>query len=237
MNTPPSNKPRPPAGPDFQFMVATTFTEQHLASREIEEQTRVRSEARALLLWHALRNVLADCLEAWHQLAGRHEDNFVQLAGRMHLQSATEVDRLVCRAFDNPLDLKAVARTAQLGLNARRTLDLCLEGMLDEHENHLANLKPMARLDWALGGLAGQPQAHAYAFEETLGVEFAKNAVFYSTEKNARKDISARQIANIFCVKDQVIEALETRALNHIKRSIPGSEGINEFALDFMASQ
>jgi len=145
----------------------------------------------------------------------------------------------VLAAYANPLGLKAVARVTQLGINARRTLDLCFEVLLDDPAPKLTDgemPRPALKIDWALGGLAEWPQAYPFAFEESMATEFTKNRAFYSTEKNARKDITAKQIANIFGTTDDVIESLETKALGLIRKSFKHSEALDEYSQDFLAS-
>jgi DNA-directed RNA polymerase sigma subunit (sigma70/sigma32) len=67
-------------------------------------------------------------------------------------------------------------------------------------------------------------------------IGLTKNRTFYSTEKNARKDITAKQIANIFFTTEDMIETLEAKALRSIRKSFKHSEALGEYSQDFLAS-
>jgi hypothetical protein len=222
-----------------ELAVTTLFTEQHLAGREVEDQTEVGHQAGRVLLWIAVKSVLNECFSAWAGAAETPRDRFIRQAGEARNRAVQELDRLIFDAYGNPLGLKAVARVTQLGINARRTLDLCLERLL--HDSASASSEPAPpgkdlKIDWALGGLAEWPQVYPFGFEEKMAMEFTKHRTFYSTERNARKDITAKQIANIFCTTDHVIEALETKALGSIRNSFKHSEALDEYSQDFLAS-
>jgi hypothetical protein len=242
----------PPGQPDFldtstplsetkgrELVVTTIFTEQHLASRDIEEQTKVEYRQNRVFLWAAIKSVLEECLSAWAQISATEADIFIKQAGEARSGSVRELNRLVLAAYANPLGLKAVARVTQLGINARRTLDIGLEALLDYPAQKSASGKmarPALRIDWALGGLAEWRQAYPFVFEESMATGLKKNRAFYSTDKNARKDITAKQIANIFCTTDEMIESLEARALGMIRKSFKHSEALDEYSQDFLAS-
>ncbi|HXA81328.1 MAG TPA: hypothetical protein VNV14_08650 [Opitutaceae bacterium] len=222
-----------------ELMVTMFFTEQHLASRDIEEQTKVEHRQNRVFLWVAIKSVLEDCLTTWAQVSVTQADVFIQQAGEARSCAMNELNRLVLAAYANPLGLKAVARVTQLGINARRTLDIGLEALLDYPTQKSADGKmgrPALRIDWALGGLAEWPQAYPFVFEESMATGLAKNRAFYSTEKNTRKDITAKQIANIFCTTSEMIELLEAKALGMIRKSFKHSEALDEYSQDFLAS-
>jgi len=222
-----------------ELVVITIFTEQHLASRDVEEQTKVEYRQNRVFLWVAIKSVLEECFSAWAQMSGTRADVFIKQASEARGCSVGELNRLMLAAYANPLGLKAVARVTQLGINARRTLDIGLEALLDYPTQKSAGEKmarPALRIDWALGGLAEWPQAYPFAFEESMGTGLTKNRAFYSTEKNARKDITAKQIANIFCTTDEMIESLEAKALGLLRKSFKYSEALDEYSQDFLAS-
>jgi hypothetical protein len=222
-----------------ELIVTTVFTEQHLGSRDIEEQTKVPYRQNRVSLWVAIKSVLEECFSAWAQISGTQADIFIKQASEARSGSVRELNHLVLAAYGNPLGLKAVARVTQLGINARRTLDIGLEALLDYPTQKSAGGKmprPALRIDWALGGLAEWPQAYPFAFEESMATGLKKNHAFYSTEKNARKDITAKQIANIFCTTDDMIESLEAKALGLIRKSFKHSEALDEYSQDFLAS-
>jgi hypothetical protein len=233
--------PTPSSGAKVrELLITTAFTEQHLASRDIEEQTKVEYRQNRVFLWIAIKSVLEECFFAWAQMAGMQMDVFIKQASEVRSCSVGELNRLVLAAYANPLGLKAVARVTQLGINARRTLDIGLEALLDYPTQKSAGGKtarPILRIDWALGGLAEWPQAYPFVFEELMATGLTKNRAFYSTEKNARKDITAKQIANIFCTTDEMIESLEAKALGMIRKSFKHSEALDEYSQDFLASQ
>jgi hypothetical protein len=222
-----------------ELVVTVIFTEQHLASRDIEEQTKVEYRQNRVFLWVAIKSVLEECFSFWTQLSGTQADIFIKQASEARSCAMGELNRLVLAAYANPLGLKAVARVTQLGINARRTLDSGLEALLDYPTQKSAGGKmprPALRIDWALGGLAEWPQAYPFAFEESMATGLAKSRAFYSTEKNARKDITAKQIANIFCTTDEMIESLEAKALGVLRKSFKHSEALDEYSQDFLAS-
>ena len=222
-----------------ELVITTVFTEQHLASREIEEQTRVEYRQGRVFLWVAIKSVLEECFSAWAQMSGAPADVFTKQAGEARGSAAHELNRLMLAAYANPLGLKAVARATQLGINACRTLDLGLEALLDYPTQNSAVKKmpqPALNIDWALGGLAEWPQAYPFVFEESMATGLTKNRAFYSTEKNVRKDITAKQIANIFCTTDEMIESLEAKALGMIRKSFKHAEALDEYSQDFLAS-
>jgi hypothetical protein len=222
-----------------EFVVTTIFTEQHLASRDIEEQTKVEHRQNRVFLWVAIKSVLEECLSAWARMSATQPDIFIKQASAARSDSVRELNRLVLAAYANPLGLKAVARVTQLGINARRTLDIGLEALLDYPIQKSAGGKmarPAIKIDWALGGLAEWPQAYPFAFEESMAAGLIKNHAFYSTDKNVRKDITAKQIANIFCTTEETIESLEAKALGTIRQSFKHSEALDEYSQDFLAS-
>lgn len=221
-----------------ELVIVTTFTEQHLSSREIEDQTKVPYLQRKVALWEALRSVTGSCFYAWAQLTEPRVDVFAKQAGEIRARFAKEIDQLVLTALTNPMDLKGIARTAQLGINARRTLDICLEALLGYPSQKSVGpdvARTVVEIDWALAGIAKWTQAYPYAFESDLKIDFAKNGSFYSTDKNTRKDITAKQIANIFLVRESVIDTLEERAIRQLRKNFRHSDALKEFALDFLA--
>jgi hypothetical protein len=118
-------------------------------------------------------------------------------------------------------------------------LDIGLEALLDYPTQKFAGAKmarPALKIDWSLGGLAEWPQAYPFVFEESMATGLTKNRAFYSTEKNARKDITAKQVANIFCTTDEMIESLEAKALGMIRKSFKHAEALDEYSQDFLAS-
>jgi hypothetical protein len=222
-----------------ELVVTTAFTEQHLASRDIEEQTKVEYRQNRVFLWVAIKSVLEECFSSWARLSGTPTEVFIKQAGEARSGSVRELNPLMLAAYANPLGLKAVARVTQLGINARRTLDIGLEAMLDYPTQKSADGKmarSALRIDWALGGLADWPQAYPFVFEESMATGLIKNRTFYSTEKNARKDITAKQIANIFCTTDEMIESIENKALGMIRKSFKHAEALDEYSQDFLAS-
>ncbi|MGA3006972.1 MAG: hypothetical protein ABSE59_03675 [Opitutaceae bacterium] len=222
-----------------EWVVTTVFTEQHLVSREIEEQTSVEYRQHRVFLWVAIKSVVEECLTAWMQMSGLPVDTLAERAGETRFRAARELNRLVLAAYANPLGLKAVARVTHLGINACRTLDVCLESLLGYSTQRSADEtfpRPALRIDWALGGLAEWPRAYPFVFEQSAATELAKNRGFYTTERNARKDITAKQIANIFCTTEDIIESLEARALGLIRKSFKYSDALDEYSQDFLAS-
>jgi hypothetical protein len=222
-----------------ELVVTTVFTEQHLTSRDIEEQTKVEYRQNRVFLWVAIKSVLEECFSAWAQMSGTPADIFIKQASEARSGSVTELNRLVLAAYANPLGLKAVARVTQLGINARRTLDISLEALLDyptQKSSGGKTARPALKIDWALGGLAEWPQAYPFTFEESMAAGLTKNRAFYSTDKNVRKDITAKQIANIFCTTDEMIESLEAKALGMIRKSFKHSEALDEYSQDFLAT-
>jgi len=230
----------PPSGAKArELSVTTVFTEQHLTSRDIEEQTKVEYRQNRVFLWVAIKSVLEECFSTWVQMSATQVDIFIKQASEARSRSVFELNRLVLDAYANPLGLKAVARVTQLGINARRTLDIGLEALLDYPTQKPAGGKmarPALRIDWALGGLAEWPQAYPFVFEESMAAGLKKNRAFYSTDKNVRKDITAKQIANIFCTTDEMIESLEAKALGMIRKSFKHAEALDEYSQDFLAS-
>lgn len=212
-----------------EAIVETTFTEQQLSSREVEDQTFVTFNRTVQPLWLALKSVLEECFNEWSADTQTSQAIPIAITCKHYRRYVQEVERLVLVSLANPLELKAVARVLQLGFNARGTLDFCLKLLLSGQSSSIP------KIDWALGGISQWEDVPIYTFEERLGMDFVKNRMFYSTEKNNRKGITTKQIANIFRTKDYVIEAIESRALQQIRSRFQGSNALNEFALNFLA--
>jgi hypothetical protein len=71
--------PVPASGSNARELVVTTiFTEQHLASRDIEEQTKVPYQQAHVFLWVAIKSVLEGCFFAWSRMSGMQADRFIK---------------------------------------------------------------------------------------------------------------------------------------------------------------
>jgi hypothetical protein len=218
------------------------FTELMLHSREIEDQTRVSYLHRQVQLWEALKSVTETCFSLWSQGDDTKRDAYVREALATKERCAKEGEELVLAALKNPLQAKAVARVLLLGHNFLRTLDICLEALLRYPSQKLVTRKPLKTevvIDWAVGGIREWVCTSPYAFEKGSRSKkppqkMAHVSRHYSTDRSVRSQISHKQIANIFMLRDTTVADLERRGLAHLRaafQSAPGDDfDLNELA-------
>lgn len=227
----------PPAGePGAEFHVATSgpaemrircyFTELLLQSREIEEQTRIAYLDKPVLLWEALKSVAETCFSLWSQTAAEPREVFIRETLAIKERCAAEGQELVLAALRNPLTSKAIARVLLLGHNFLRTLDICYEAMLRYPSQKSLTRKPAdidVVLDWAVGGIRDWALHYPYAFEpgtkDNPSQRLAHVSRHYSTDRTVRSQISHKQIANIFLLRETTVADLERRALAKLREA------------------
>jgi hypothetical protein len=210
---------------EAELQVKCHFTELMLQSREIEDQTRVARDGRPLLLWEALKEVTEDCLACWARAERGDRDALVREALATKERCAREGQDLVFAALGNPLHAKAVARVLLLGHNFLRTLDICLEALLRYPSQKSATPKPTrteVEIDWAIGGVRDWVCHFPYAFEKAgrgarAPQRMAHITRHYTTDRTVRSQISHKQIANIFMLRETTVADLERRGLAKLR--------------------
>jgi hypothetical protein len=218
------------------------FTELMLQSREIEDQTRVVYLQRQVQLWEALKSVTETCLSLWSQGDETKRDAFVREALGVKESCAKEGQELVFAALRNPLQAKAIARVLLLGHNFLRTLDICLEALLRYPSQKLVTRKPIKTevdIDWAVGGIREWVCTAPYGFEKGVRGKkppqrMAHVPRHYSTDRSVRSQISHKQIANIFMLRDTTVADLERRGLTHLRAAFESTPG-DDFDLSELA--
>jgi hypothetical protein len=217
-----------------ELRVSCVTTELMLQSREIEDQTRVAYLGRHVQLWEALKSVTETCFSLWSQANRAQHDVFAREVLEIKERSAGEGQELVFAALKNPLQSKAVARVLLLGHNFLRTLDICHEALLRFPSQKSVSSKPArteVAIDWAVGGIRDWAVHYPYAFEQPgRGKKAAQQHLahvgkHYSTERSARSQISHKQIANIFLLRDSTVADLERRGLAKLRASFKASRG------------
>jgi len=225
-----------------ELQVKCHFTELMLQSREIEDETRINCLNRQVRLWEALKSVTETCFTLWSQIDAQSRDAFVREALAIKERCAREGEVLVFAALKNPLQAKAIARALLLGHNFLRTLDICLEALLRYPSQKSVTRKPLRTeivIDWAVGGIRDWSVHYPYAFEKaTRGKRapqrMAHETRHYSTDRSGRSQISHKQIANIFMLRETTVADLERRGLAHLRASFK-SGGSGNFDLSELA--
>jgi hypothetical protein len=216
-----------------ELHVSCTTTELMLQSREIEDQTRVPYLGRHVQLWEALKSVTETCFSLWSQADRTRREAFIRGALEIKERSAGEGQDLVFLALKNPLQSKAIARVLLLGHNFLRTLDICHEALLRFPSQKSVAAKPTrtdVAIDWAIGGIRDWEVHYPYAFEQpgrnkkTAPQRLAHANRHYSTERSVRSQISHKQIANIFLLRDSTVADLERRGLAKLRASFKSSQ-------------
>jgi hypothetical protein len=215
-------------GVKAELQIHCRFSELMLQSREIEDQTRVTYLGREVQLWEALKSVTEACFSLWSQTSDSDRDAFIREALAIKERAAEEGVALVMTALNNPLPPKAIARAMLLGHNFLRTLDICLEALLRYPSQKSLTRKPLKTqvvIDWAVGGIRDWACNYPYAFE--LGASARKPAQrlahvpkHYSTDRSVRSQISHKQIANIFMLRDTTVADLERRGLAQLRAQL-----------------
>ena len=216
-----------------ELIVRCHFTELMLQSREIEDQTRVTYLHRQVQLWEALKSVTETCFSLWAQCDEKRSDAFIREALAIKERFAKEGQELVFSALKNPLQAKAIARVLLLGHNFFRTLDICLEALLRYPSQKMVTRKPLKTevvIDWAVGGLKEWVCNFPYAFEKASRGKkppqrMAHVTQHYSTDRSVRSQISHKQIANIFMLRDTTVADLERRGLAHLRAAFAAAPG------------
>jgi hypothetical protein len=211
--------------PEAELQVHCRFSELMLQSREIEEQTRVDFRGKPALLWEAIQQLTEECFTRWHELADARRESFVRQALAIKERSAGEGEALVLAALNNPLHPKAIARTMLLGNNFLRSLDICLEALLRYPSQKSLTRKPLKTqvvIDWAVGGLRDWACNFPYSFESAAAGKAPAQRLthvsrHYSTDRSVRSQISHKQIANIFLLRDASVADLERRGLAQLR--------------------
>jgi hypothetical protein len=250
MNTEP---PLPPLGKhqrDFavpgpgraELLVRCHFTELMLQSREIEDQTRVGYLHRQVALWEALKSVTETCFSLWSQADDTKRDKFIREVLAIKERCAKEGQGLVQAALKNPLQAKAIARVLLLGHNFLRTLDICMQALLRYPSQKSVTRKPLRTeivIDWAVGGIRDWVVHYPYAFEKAgqdkrAPQRMAHVSRHYSTDRSVRSQISHKQIANIFMLRETTVADLEHRGLSKLRAAFKSAEG-GDFDLSELA--
>jgi hypothetical protein len=211
-----------------ELKVRCKMTERLLQSRSIEDQTRVRFREEEVPLWEALKAVTQTCFALWSERSQSERAALVQEVTAIKERCGREGAELVFSALKNPLQAKAIARVLQLGHNFLRTLDVCLEALLRYPAQKEVTRKPVAteiEIDWAVGGICEWLCAPPYAFEHGDSGRKPHQPLAhvdrpYSTDRNARSQISHKQIANIFLLKDTTVAELERRGLAQLRADL-----------------
>lgn len=229
-------------GSRAELLVRAQFSELMLQSREIEDQTRVARQGRQVQLWEALKTVLEACFAGWNGLDSLHREAFVREALAIKEASAREGQDLTLAALRNPLQAKATARVLLLGNNFLRTLDICLEALLRFPSQKGVAPKPLKTevlIDWAVGGIREWAVHYPCSFEKPdahgrAPQRLARVMRHYSTDRSIRSQISHKQIANIFMLRETTVAELERRALAKLRASFE-SGGEGDFDLSELA--
>jgi hypothetical protein len=221
------------AQPRAEVLVRCHFTELLLQGREIEDQTRVAYLDRTVQLWEAIKSVTETCFSLWSQIDEANRDAFVREALAIKERCAREGQELIFAALKNPLQAKATARVLLVGHNFFRTLDICLEALLRYPSQKSVSPKPMKTevlIDWAIGGIREWVCHYPYSFEKAgkgkrPPQRLAHITRHYSTDRAIRSQISHKQIANIFMLRETTVADLERRGLANLRRTLkPGGE-------------
>jgi hypothetical protein len=216
-----------------ELQVRSQCSELLLQSREIEDQTQVTYLHRRVRLWEALKSVAETCFTLWGQLNPTRAETFVPEALAVKERCAKEGQDLVLSALRNPLQAKATARVLLLGHNFLRTLDICLEALLRFPSQKEVTPKPELTevlIDWAVGGIRDWAVHYPYAFEQAgpggrAPQRMAHVSRHYSTDRNARSQISHKQIANIFLLRETTVAELERRGLAKLRAAFEAGRG------------
>jgi hypothetical protein len=216
-----------------ELQVRCYFSELMLQSREIEDQTRVAYLHRQVPLWEALKSVTETCFSLWSQTDDANRDAFIRETLAIKERCAKEGQDLVLAALKNPLQAKAIARALLLGHNFLRTLDICLQALLRYPAQKSVARKPMRTevvIDWAVGGVRDWVVHYPYAFEkpspgERAPQKMAHVSKHYSTDRSVRSQISHKQIANIFMLRETTIADLEHRGLAKLRAAFKSAQG------------
>lgn len=223
-----------------ELQIHCRFTELMLQSREIEDQTRVMYLGRHLQLWEALKSLTETCFSLWGQSDPSRRDAFVRSALAVKERCANEGEDLVMAALGNPVEAKSIARILLLGHNFLRTLDICLEALLRYPSQKTLTRKPVRTevlIDWAVGGIREWVCNYPYSFEKPgkgrkVPQKMAHVTRHYSTDRSSRSQISHKQIANIFLLRDTTVADLERRGLAHLRAALesdqPGAFNLDE---------
>ncbi len=222
-------------GPKAELQVRCHFSELMLQSREIEDQTRVTYLHRQVQLWEALKSVTESAFSLWAQAGDARRDVFIREALATKERCAKEGQDLVFAALKNPLQAKAIARTLLLGHNFLRTLDICLEALLRYPSQKSVTRKPLKTevvIDWAVGGIRDWVIHYPYAFEKgddstRTPQRLAHVSRHYSTDRTVRSQISHKQIANIFMLRETTVADLERRGLEKLRAAFKSAQGGN----------
>jgi hypothetical protein len=225
-----------------ELQVRCHFTELMLQSREIEDQTRVSYLHRQVPLWEALKSVTETCFSLWSQADDSKRDKFIRDALAIKESCAKEGQTLVYAALKNPLQSKAIARVLLLGHNFLRTLDICLQALLRYPSQKSVTRKPIKTevvIDWAVGGVRDWVVHYPYAFEKAGHEKRAPQRMahvsrHYSTDRSVRSQISHKQIANIFMLRETTVADLEHRGLAKLRAAFKSAEG-GDFDLSELA--
>lgn len=218
-------------GNQAQLCIRCSCTELLLQSREIEDQTRVAYLGRHVPLWEALKSVTETCFSLWAQAASREREAHVREVLAVKERCAREGQELALAALRNPLQSKATARVLLLGHNFLRTLDICLEALLRFPSQKSITAKPTrteVAVDWAVGGIRDWAVHYPYSFEQPgrgrkPAQKLAHVPRHYSTDRSVRSQISHKQIANIFLLRDSTVADLERRGLARLRSCLrPG---------------
>jgi hypothetical protein len=226
------------AGERAELQIRCHFTELMLQSREIEDQTCVTYLQRQVQLWEALKSVTETCFSLWSQADDADRDAFIREALAIKERCAKEGQELVLAALKNPVQAKAIARALLLGHNFLRTLDICLEALLRYPSQKSLSHKPIKTeviIDWAIGGVRDWLTHYPYSFEKAgprsaatrPPQRMAHVSRHYSTDRSVRSQISHKQIANIFMLRETTVADLERRGLAKLRAAFESAQGGN----------
>jgi hypothetical protein len=159
------------------------------------------------------------------------KEAFVRETLAVKERCAKEGQDLVLAALKNPLTAKAIARALLLGHNFLRTLDICYEAMLRYPSQKSLTRKPTeidVIIDWAIGGIRDWAMHYPYAFEpgtkDNPSQRLAHVGRHYSTDRTVRSQISHKQIANIFLLRETTVADLERRALAKLREGFKSTD-------------
>jgi len=194
-------------------------------------------------LWEAIKSVTETCFSLWSQIEDKNRDAFVHEALAIKERCAREGQALIFAALKNPLQAKAVARVMLIGHNFFRTLDICLEALLRYPSQKSVSAKPLKTevvIDWAVGGIREWVCHYPYAFEKPGRGQRAPQRMahvtrHYSTDRSVRSQISHKQIANIFMLRETSVADLERRGLAKLRRSFDHPSEGGDFDLSELA--
>jgi len=213
-----------------EIQVQCQMSESLLQGSEIEDQTQVVHDGKTVLLWQALKEITLRCLAQWEACGEIARESFIREALAAKESAATAGQTLVLGALSRPLLPRAIARTLQLGHNFLRTLDICLEALLRYPSQKSLTRKPLRTqvvIDWAVGGISEWACNFPYSFETgTEGKKppprLAHVSRHYGTDRGARSQISHKQIANIFLLRDSTVADLERRGMAQLRTKLAG---------------